>query len=222
MKNKKENKENTENKEIIENTENMDIMENTENIENNMDIEKIYTEIQQEITKLTKKGDFIGITNLLKEKSDIIEKYQQYQKQKEQEKQEKLKEIENKIQEKIKEIDLIKEEIRNLKEEEKRIKGYNMDNNNNSIRVINREKHEYSWNSVKTDKAINIIFEILKTYNITKEAWDNFNHVHSISWHDFINRVKEGKYPQKTNLQKLLNIDDLNQFYQKVKEITIS
>jgi hypothetical protein len=193
---------------------------NTENKENTD--EKTYTEIQQEITKLTKKGDFIGITNLLKEKSEIIQKYTEYQKQKEEEKKQKLQELDQKIQEKISLIDQIKEEIRNLKEEKKKIQGYNMDNSNSKTRIINREKHEYSWNSVKTDKAINIIFEILKEYNISKEAWDNFNHEHSISWNFFIQSVKENKYPQKTNLQKLLNIDDLNTFYQKVKEITIS
>jgi len=231
MKNKKENKENTEiNSEgLSENLnikENKNIMENTENIENNMDIsniEKEYQEIQKEISDKTKKGDFQGIVNLLSEKSEIIQKYTEYQKQKEQEKQEKLKEIENKIQEKIKEIDLLKEQIRDLKQKKKEIQGYT-DNNNNSIRVINRENHEYSWNSIKTDKAINIIFEILKTYNITEEAWREFNKKHSISWHNFIELTQKGKYQQKNNLLELFsnNMDNLNQFYEHVKEITIS
>jgi len=214
---------NTENKDIVNsvNTENKDIG-NSEIVYS--DIEKTYTEIQQEITKLTKKGDFIGITNLLKEKSDIIEKYQQYQKQKEEEKKQKLQELDQKIQEKISLIDQIKEEIRNLKEEKKKIQGYNMnmDNSNSKTRIINRISHEYQYNMNKTNKAIDIIYTILQEYNISKEAWNNFNHDHSISWNYFIEQVKKGKYPQKTNLQKLLNSDNLNTFYQKVKEITIS
>jgi len=228
MKNKKENTEivnsvNTENKDIGNsvNTENKEIG-NSEIIYS--DIEREYQKIQQETTEKSKKGLFSEIVNLLKEKSDIIEQYQKIQKQKEEEKKQKLQQIEEQIQQKIKEIDLIKEEIRNLKEEKKKIQGYNMDNSNSKTRIINRENHEYQYNMNKTNKAIDIIYMVLSEYGITKEAWDNFNHEHSISWHDFINRVKEGKYPQKKNLEQLFNnnMDYLNTFYEKVKEITIS
>ena len=225
MKNKKENKENTElpNSEGL--SENMDIKENMENknITENTDIEKEYFNIQKEITEKSKKGDFQGIVNLLKENSDIIEKYQQYQKQKEEEKKQKLQQIEDQIQQKIREIDILKSEIRDLKQKKKEIQGNNTNNNNsNSTRVVNRISHEYTWNNKTTNKAIDIIYMVLSEYGITKEAWDNFNHEHSISWNYFIEQVKQGKYPQKINLQKLLNSDDLNTFYQKVKEITIS
>jgi len=224
MKNKK-NKENTElpnseglseNMDIKENMENKNIMENTENTE----LEKQYMEIQKKILDKTKKGDFQGIVDLLK--SDIIQKYTEYQKQKEEEKKQKLQQIEEQIQEKIKEIDILKQEIRDLKNEKKQIQGYNMNMDNTKTRIINRISHEYQYNMNKTNKAIDIIYMVLSEYGITKEAWDNFNHDHSISWNYFIEQVKQGKYPQKTNLQKLLNSDDLNTFYQKVKEITIS
>jgi len=216
MKKEKENRE-------IENKGNL---ENTENIPNsdNMDIEKQYMDIQKEISDLTKKGNFQGIVNLLSEKSDIIEKYQQYQKQKEEEKREKITEIEKQIQNKITEIDILKEEIRNLKEEKKRIQGYNTDNNNNSTRIINRISHKYTWNSINTDKAIDIIYMVLSEYGISENSWKEFNQIHSISWHDFIEKVKNNKYPQKNNLIELFNnnTDNLNQFYEHVKEITIS
>jgi FtsZ-binding cell division protein ZapB len=233
MKKEKENKENkeivnsvnTENTEIVNsvNTENKDIG-NSEIVYSDNMIEKEYQEIQKNISDLTKKGLFSEIVNLLKEKSDIIEKYQKIQQQKEREKREKIQEIENKIQEKIKQIDLIKEEIRELKEEKKQIQGYTDNNSNSKTRIINRENHEYQYNMNKTNKAIDIIYMVLSEYGITKEAWDNFNHEHSISWHDFINRVKNNKYPQKKNLEQLFNnnIDYLNQFYEHVKEITIS
>jgi len=215
MKKEKENRE-------IENKGNL---ENTENIPNsdNMDIEKQYMDIQKEISDLTKKGNFQGIVNLLSEKSDIIEKYQQYQKQKEEEKREKITEIEKQIQNKITEIDILKEEIRNLKEEKKRIQG-NTDNSNNSNRIINRISHEYTWNSIKESKAIDIIFDILKEFDITENSWKEFNKIHSISWHNFIELTQKGKFQQKDNLKELFNnnMDNLNTFYQKVKEITIS
>ena len=220
---KKENKENKENKEIIENTEINSEIPNTE-IQNNMDIVKEYFEIQKEISDKTKKGDFQGIVNLLKQKEEIIQKYTEIQKQKEEEKKQKLQEIENKIQNRITQIDLIKEEIRELKEEKKQIQGYNTDNNNNSTRIINRISHKYTWNSINTDKAIDIIYMVLSEYGISENSWKEFNQIHSISWHDFIEKVKNNKYPQKNNLIELFNnnTDNLNQFYEHVKEITIS
>jgi len=227
MKNKKENKENTElpNSEGL--SENMDIKENMENknITENTDIVKEYFEIQKEISDKTKKGDFQGIVNILKEKEEIIQKYQEIEKKKEEEKKQKIQEIENKIQERIKQIDLIKEEIRNLKTQKKEIQGNNTNNNNsNSTRIINREKHEYQYNMNKTNKAIDIIYMVLSEYGITKEAWQDFNKKHSISWNYFIEQVKQGKYPQKENLKELFNnnMDNLNTFYQKVKEISVN
>jgi len=220
VKNKKENTElpkEQNNTNIKENMENKNIMENTENTE----LEKQYMEIQKKILDKTKKGDFQGIVDLLK--SDIIQKYQEIEKKKEEEKKQKLQQIEDQIQQKIREIDILKSEIRDLKQKKKEIQGNNTNNNNsNSTRVVNRISHEYTWNNKTTNKAIDIIYMVLSEYGITKEAWDNFNHEHSISWNYFIEQVKQGKYPQKTNLQKLLNSDDLNTFYQKVKEITIS
>jgi len=220
VKNKKENTElpkEQNNTNIKENMENKNIMENTENTE----LEKQYMEIQKKILDKTKKGDFQGIVDLLK--SDIIQKYQEIEKKKEEEKKQKLQQIEDQIQQKIREIDILKSEIRDLKQKKKEIQGNNTNNNNsNSTRVVNRISHEYTWNNKTTNKAIDIIYMVLSEYGITKEAWDNFNHEHSISWNYFIEQVKQGKYPQKINLQKLLNSDDLNTFYQKVKEITIS
>ena len=221
VKNKKENTElpkEQNNTNIKENMENKNIMENTENTE----LEKQYMEIQKKILDKTKKGDFQGIVDLLK--SDIIQKYTEYQKQKEEEKKQKLQQIEEQIQEKIKEIDILKQEIRDLKNEKKQIQGYNMNMDNTKTRIINRISHEYQYNMNKTNKAIDIIYMVLSEYGITKEAWDNFNHDHSISWNYFIEQVKQGKYPQKENLKGLFNnnMDNLNTFYQKVKEITIS
>jgi hypothetical protein len=230
MKKEKENR-NIENKGNLENTEktnsdNMDIKENTENTEIsvNTELEKQYMEIQKEISEKSKKGDFQGIVNLLKEKEEIIQKYQEIEKKKEEEKKQKLQEIENKIQDRIKQIDLIKEEIRNLKEEKKKIQGYNMDNSNSKTRIINREYHEYTWNSIKENKAIDIIFDILKEYNITENSWKEFNKKHSISWHYFIELTQKGKYQQKNNLLELFNnnMDNLNDFYKKVKEISVN
>jgi len=221
---KKENKENKENKEIIENTEINSEIPNTE-IQNNMDIVKEYFEIQKEISDKTKKGDFQGIVNLLKQKEEIIQKYTEIQKQKEEEKKQKLQEIENKIQNRITQIDLIKEEIRELKEEKKQIQGYNTDNNSNSkTRVVNRISHEYTWNNKTTNKAIDIIYMVLSEYGISENSWKEFNKIHSISWHNFIELTQKGKYQQKDNLKELFNnnMDNLNTFYQKVKEITIS
>jgi len=202
---KKENKENTENTDIT-------------------NIEKEYMDIQKQISDYTKKGLFSEIVNLLKQKEEIIQKYQEIEKKKEEEKKQKIQEIENKIQERIKEIDILKEEIRNLKTQKKEIQGYTDNNSNNSNRIINRINHEYTWNSIKENKAIDIIFDILKEYNISKEAWDNFNHEHSISWHNFIELTQKGKFQQKDNLKELFNnnMDNLNQFYEHVKEITIS
>jgi hypothetical protein len=223
-KKEKENTENTElpNSEGSKEQNNMDLMEN-KNITENTDIEKEYMDIQKQISDLTKKGLFSEIVNLLKEKEEIIQKYMDIQKQKEEEKKQKIQEIENKIQEKIKEIDLLKSEIRDLKQKKKEIQGYTDNNNNSKIRVVNRINHEYTWNSIKENKAIDIIFDILKEYNISKEAWQDFNKKHSISWNFFIQSVKSGKYPQKENLKELFqNIEDLNNFYEKVKEISIN
>jgi hypothetical protein len=222
MKNKKD-KENTElpNSEIpnTENTENKNITENMENTE----LEKQYMEIQKEISDKTKKGDFQGIVDLLKQKEEIILKYQEIEKKKEEEKKQELQQIEEQIQQKIKEIDLLKEQIRDLKQKKKEIQGNNNTDNNNKIRIINRENHEYTWNSIKENKAIDIIFDILKEYNITENSWKEFNKKHSISWNFFIQSVKNNKYPQKKNLEQLFqNIQDINNFYEKVKEISVN
>ena len=191
----------------------------------NSEIEQKYMEIQKLISEFTKKGEFQKIVNLLTENTEIIQKYQEIEKEKEIEKLEKIKEIEGKIEEKIKEIQKLKAEIRDLEIEKKKIQG----KTNSDIeqkyteksRIINREDHEYIYNNKKFNKAIDVIYNILEKYGVNQDTWKNFNIEHSISWRFFIEQVKVNKYPQKNNLIEIINMENISQFYDDVKRIEI-
>ncbi len=191
----------------------------------NSEIEQKYMEIQKLISEFTKKGEFQKIVNLLTENTEIIQKYQEIEKEKEIEKLEKIKEIEGKIEEKIKEIQKLKAEIRDLEIEKKKIQGKaNSDieqKYTEKSRIINREDHEYIYNNKKFNKAIDVIYNILEKYGVNQDTWKNFNIEHSISWRFFIEQVKVNKYPQKNNLIEIINMENISQFYDDVKRIEI-
>jgi hypothetical protein len=189
------------------------------------DIQEItqkYMEIQKKIMEYTKKGDFQGIVSLLSENSRIIQEYTEIQKKKEEEKLKKIEEIDRKIQEKITEIQKLKQEIRDLNIEKRKIQGYEKTEKTENTRIINRENHEYIYEGIKFSKAIDVLYEVLyRNFVLDIDAWREFNKKHSISWNFFIQQVKAGKYPQKQNLLELINIEDLNQFYEEVRKIEI-
>ena len=187
------------------------------------EITEKYLEIQKKIVEYTKAGKFSEIVSLLSENSKIIQEYEKIQAEKEKEKQEKIKEIDRKIQEKITEIQKLKSEIRDLQIEKRKIQGYEKTEKTENTRIINRENHEYIYEGIKFSKAIDVLYEVLyRNFVLDIDAWREFNKKHSISWHFFILQVKAGKYPQKQNLQELINnIEDLNTFYEEVRKIEI-